>query len=74
MTATVDFLVETAAGVPMVPNAALRFRATEEMQAEWREPSGRILSSGSGQPSGCGQPRVDVSPCAAAAQSSMMIY
>jgi len=33
MTATVDFLVETATDVLMVSNAALRFRPTEEMMA-----------------------------------------
>jgi HlyD family secretion protein len=37
MTATVDFLVETVSDVLKVPNAALRFRATEEMYAEARE-------------------------------------
>ena len=37
MTATVDFLVESATDVLTVPNAALRFRATEEMFAEVRE-------------------------------------
>ncbi len=37
MTATVDFLVEAATDVLYVPNAALRFRATEEMLTEWRE-------------------------------------
>lgn len=33
MTATVDFLIQTAEDVLMVPNAALRFRPTEEMTA-----------------------------------------
>jgi len=37
MTATVDFLVETVSDVLKVPNAALRFRATEEMFTEARE-------------------------------------
>jgi HlyD family secretion protein len=37
MTAMVDFLVETVSGVLKVPNAALRFRATEEMFAEARQ-------------------------------------
>lgn len=37
MTATVDFLVEAAAGVLAVPNAALRFRPTDEMLAALRE-------------------------------------
>lgn len=36
MTATLDFLIETAADVLMVANAALRFRPTEEMIAEMR--------------------------------------
>lgn len=34
MTATVDFLIETATDVMKVPNAALRFRPTESMVAE----------------------------------------
>lgn len=37
MTATVDFLVESASDVLRVPNAALRFRPTEAMAAEVRE-------------------------------------
>jgi HlyD family secretion protein len=37
MTATVDFLVESASDVTKVANAALRFRPTEEMEAELRE-------------------------------------
>jgi HlyD family secretion protein len=37
MTATVDFLVESAADVMKVANAALRFRPSEEMMAELRE-------------------------------------
>lgn len=37
MTATVDFLTGSAENVLMVPNAALRFRATEAMTAEVRE-------------------------------------
>lgn len=37
MTATVDFLVESAADVLTVPNAALRFRPTEEMIAQIRK-------------------------------------
>ena len=40
MTASVDFLVETAADVLLVPNAALRFRPTEEMLAQVREARG----------------------------------
>lgn len=36
MTATVDFLIETATDVMKVANAALRFRPTEEMTAELR--------------------------------------
>ena len=52
MTATVDFLVESAVDVLTVPNAALRFRATEEMWTEWRESSGdrdRSSRPGAGQ-------------------------
>lgn len=37
MTATVEFLVSTAADVLKVPNAALRFRPTDSMLAELRE-------------------------------------
>lgn len=37
MTATVDFLIETAQDVMKVQNAALRFRPTESMMAEVRE-------------------------------------
>ena len=37
MTATVDFLIETATDVMKVSNAALRFRPTETMMAEVRE-------------------------------------
>lgn len=37
MTATVDFLIDTATDVLMVPNAALRFRPSVEMMAEIRE-------------------------------------
>jgi HlyD family secretion protein len=34
MTATLDFLTGTASGALLVPNAALRFRATDEMRAQ----------------------------------------
>lgn len=37
MTATVEFLVETVQDVYKVPNAALRFRPTEEMMAAFRD-------------------------------------
>lgn len=37
MTATVDFLIETATGVLAVPNAALRFRPNAQMLTEFRE-------------------------------------
>jgi len=37
MTATVDFLVESATNVLRVPNAAIRFRPTEEMIANLRK-------------------------------------
>ncbi|MEM8488161.1 MAG: efflux RND transporter periplasmic adaptor subunit, partial [Bacteroidota bacterium] len=37
MTATVDFLIETATDVLNVANAALRFRPTEEMTAQLRD-------------------------------------
>ena len=48
MTATVDFLTGSATDVLMVPNAALRFRATEAMTAAVRErraASGRVDSA-----------------------------
>ena len=41
MTATVDFLIETATDVLKVANAALRFRPTEEMVAGLRERRGQ---------------------------------
>lgn len=44
MTATVDFLTGSATDVLMVPNAALRFRATEAMMSALR--SARSASSG----------------------------
>jgi HlyD family secretion protein len=37
MTATVDFIIDRAADTLMVSNAALRFRATEEMRQQLRE-------------------------------------
>ena len=37
MTATVDFLVDTASDVLKVPNAALRFQPNEQMMTEFRE-------------------------------------
>lgn len=37
MTATVEFLIETAEDVIKVPNAALRFRPNEQMMTEMRE-------------------------------------
>jgi len=43
MTATVTFVIDRAADVLLVPNAALRFRASAEMQAEVRE---RMAESG----------------------------
>ncbi len=63
MTATVDFLVETAADVLKVPNAALRFRATEEMLAAWserRQGRGPGRESSTERQSSGGQPRDDV--------------
>ena len=42
MTATVDFLIETAQDVLKAPNAALRFRPTEAMMAEARERMQRL--------------------------------
>ncbi len=62
MTATVDFLVETVSGVLKVPNAALRFRATEDMFAEARERmqarrEARQVGDSEGRPSGEGRQR-----------------
>jgi HlyD family secretion protein len=37
MTTTVDFMIERAQDVLKVPNAALRFRPTTEMMAEFRK-------------------------------------
>ena len=45
MTATVDFLTGAAKNVLMVPNAALRFRPTAEMQEQVR---GQLASAGRG--------------------------
>ena len=46
MTATVDFLIETATDITKVANAALRFRPTEAMMAAVRE---SFQSSGTGR-------------------------
>ena len=46
MTATVDFIVEQAVDVLKVPNAALRFRATEEMLAALKAQDGKGAPSG----------------------------
>ena len=46
MTATLDIVIETAEDVLMVPNTALRFRATEEMQESvGRSPDGQSPQS-----------------------------
>lgn len=50
MTASVDFLVETAADVLMVPNAALRFRPTEQMMAQLQASRGAEGASEGGGP------------------------
>lgn len=71
MTATVEFLVESVTDVFKVPNAALRFRPTEEMMAAFRErmmaarearqgaegdaASGGQAAAGGGQASGAAQ-------------------
>ena len=65
MTATVDFLIETASDVLKVPNTAIRFRPTEWMIAELREKmsaggdstrgrEGRADAGGEGRPGGFG--------------------
>ncbi|MSR81799.1 MAG: efflux RND transporter periplasmic adaptor subunit [Candidatus Latescibacteria bacterium] len=46
MTTTVDFLIERAQDVLKVPNAALRFRPTPEMMAEFRKQMERQGSEG----------------------------
>jgi HlyD family secretion protein len=51
MTATVDFLTGSAENVLTVPNAALRFRATEAMIAEVREGQPAV-AAGRGDTSG----------------------
>jgi HlyD family secretion protein len=48
MTATVDFLVESATDVIKVANAALRFRPSEEMMAELRQRRERERTNTSG--------------------------
>ena len=63
MTATVDFLVESATDVAKVANAALRFRPTEEMLAELREQ--RMAERGNQTDSlatGAGRARGEASP------------
>ena len=66
MTATVDFLTGSENDVLMLPNAALRFRATEEMIAEARErrqaagsrspDSARVRGTTGAQSAGAGAP------------------
>lgn len=48
MTAEVDFIVERAADVFLVPNAALRFRPTDEMIAQLTDPAMVALLNGGG--------------------------
>ena len=54
MTATVEFIVSRATDVFKVPNAALRFRPTEEMQKvmheQWRARHGEGAGAGEGGP------------------------
>jgi len=59
MTATVEFILSQAKDVLTVPNAALRFRATEAMQAEVR--SG-MAESGSGRGMPAPDSAADTSP------------
>jgi HlyD family secretion protein len=63
MTATVDFLVETATDVAKVANAALRFNPTDEMLAELRE---QRMPERGGQPdslaTSAGRARREASP------------
>ena len=75
MTATVDFLIETATDVTKVANAALRFRPTEEMMAAVRarfenqrsegragDSSARAISGQSGQRPGPGNASASLRP------------
>ncbi|MEM8489129.1 MAG: efflux RND transporter periplasmic adaptor subunit [Bacteroidota bacterium] len=57
MTATVDFLIETATDVLNVANAALRFRPTEEMTAQLRERRMQQDNQGSENVRNAAQPR-----------------
>jgi HlyD family secretion protein len=52
MTATIDFLTGSAKDVLLVPNAALRFRATEEMRAQMRKKLGGTRQGGEGNAEG----------------------
>lgn len=52
MTATVEFLVERAENVLMVPNTALRFRPTEAMQAELTPATGTGRDGGAARAGG----------------------
>jgi HlyD family secretion protein len=45
MTATIDFVIETASDVLMISNAALRFRPTTAMMAEVRERRSQMLGN-----------------------------
>jgi HlyD family secretion protein len=54
MTATVDFLTGSASNALIVPNAALRFRPTEEMRAQVRERMQKAGARVAGQKSPAG--------------------
>jgi HlyD family secretion protein len=56
MTATVDFLVETAADVLKVANAALRFSPSEEVRAEALQRRRAARGAGAGPPAGASGP------------------
>jgi HlyD family secretion protein len=62
MTATLDFLTGTASNALLVPNAALRFRPTEEMRAEMakRFQERRASNGGGASPELTGRPSADV--------------
>ena len=73
MTATVDFLTGTATDVLLVPNAALRFRPTEQMLAEIRKRSQEFRASGNsgaGLARGGAQPGRDGEPAIRSASGS----
>jgi HlyD family secretion protein len=62
MTATVDFIVAESKDVLMVPNAALRFRATEKMLTELRKQRSAAAAGDSTRAAGRRHPRSTNTP------------